>query len=498
MAFEATILGRYSVSFLKCQVCESLQPQRPFWIAESYTVAIGATDTGAMVRVLEGHLDQVNSVAFSSNGSDLVSGSGDNTVRLWNKDTGEVIRILEGHSEGVTSIAFSSDGTQAVTGSVDCTVRIWEMTTGEISRTLRGHQNWVFSVAFSYNGSRVVSGSTDGSVRIWNIERRHILGECSIPDLPIMDNHTRNIWNTILDTARWEADVMQADDLYDVSCVAFSPDGSYIVSGSQDTVQIWRTSTGKFVRLLKGHSMDVTCAAFSPCGNLIVSGSKDKSVRIWNVAKDEPELVLDGHSNWVMCVAFSSDGSYVVSGSWDNAVRIWNTATWAGRVLEGHSDWVRAAAFSRDSGRVVSASDDGTVRIWSVATGDVECVLQEDRDLVICVAFLPDDNRVVYGGRSSIIRIWDPTTDTVSIQLPGESRINPLGHGRFQILDPIDQEVVPPASLSPDLKRLLGRSPTQDVWVAAEYRGHAIDFSGTKVCIGHRGGVAILDLATVS
>jgi hypothetical protein len=47
MAFEATILGRYSVNFLKCQVCKSLQPQRPFWIAESYTVAIAATDTGA-------------------------------------------------------------------------------------------------------------------------------------------------------------------------------------------------------------------------------------------------------------------------------------------------------------------------------------------------------------------------------------------------------------------------------------------------------------------
>jgi hypothetical protein len=53
--FETTVLGRYRVSYLKCQVCESLQPQSPFWVAESYSAAIGATDTGAMVRNFQCH-----------------------------------------------------------------------------------------------------------------------------------------------------------------------------------------------------------------------------------------------------------------------------------------------------------------------------------------------------------------------------------------------------------------------------------------------------------
>ena len=68
-----------------------------------------------------------------------------------------MVRILEGHSDGVTSVAFSSDGTQVVSGSYDNTVRIWDVATGDIAHILRGHQDWVTSVAYSHDGSQVVS-----------------------------------------------------------------------------------------------------------------------------------------------------------------------------------------------------------------------------------------------------------------------------------------------------------------------------------------------------
>jgi WD40 repeat protein len=71
------------------------------------------------------------------------------------------------------SVAFSQDGSRVVSGSRDKTVRIWIVTTGEVEAELKGHTDWVTSVAFSQDGSRVLSGSDDKTVRIWNVTTGH-------------------------------------------------------------------------------------------------------------------------------------------------------------------------------------------------------------------------------------------------------------------------------------------------------------------------------------
>ena len=82
------------------------------------------------------------SVAYSADGSRIVSGAVDKTSRVWDATTGELIRKLEGHSEGVRSIAFSADGSRIVSGSLDKTSRVWDATTGELIHTLEGHAQW--------------------------------------------------------------------------------------------------------------------------------------------------------------------------------------------------------------------------------------------------------------------------------------------------------------------------------------------------------------------
>jgi WD40 repeat protein len=122
------------------------------------------TDT----MILEGHTDSVCSVTFSSDGTRIVSGSRDQTVRIWDAASGVVLSTLEGHTEEVFSVAFSSDGTRIVSGSRDQTVRIWDAASGVILSTLEGHTEGVNSVAFSSDGLRVVSGSWDHTVRVWD------------------------------------------------------------------------------------------------------------------------------------------------------------------------------------------------------------------------------------------------------------------------------------------------------------------------------------------
>ncbi|KAF5366328.1 hypothetical protein D9757_012932 [Collybiopsis confluens] len=122
---------------------------------------------------------EVQSVAVSPNGDQVVSGSNDNTVRIWNVQTGQQIGDpLHGHTDWVTSVAFSPDGQQVVSGSYDETVRIWNVQTGQqIRDPLHGHTSRVISVAFSPDCQQVVSGSWDHTVRIWNVQTGQQIGD---------------------------------------------------------------------------------------------------------------------------------------------------------------------------------------------------------------------------------------------------------------------------------------------------------------------------------
>ena len=115
-----------------------------------------------------GHTRWVTSVAFSMDGLRLVSGSYDNTIRLWDAAMGNCTAVLKGHTKGVRSVAFSADGLRVVSGSHDSTVRMWDAATGSCTAVLEGHTHCVTTVAFSTDGSRVVSGSDDWTVRTWD------------------------------------------------------------------------------------------------------------------------------------------------------------------------------------------------------------------------------------------------------------------------------------------------------------------------------------------
>ncbi|KIJ43482.1 hypothetical protein M422DRAFT_169940, partial [Sphaerobolus stellatus SS14] len=130
----------------------------------------GLRDWPKNLSILQGHQRSVTSIGFSPDGTKIVSGSYDNTVRLWDASTGQSLgQPLEGHQAGVTSVEFSPDGTKIVSGSGDNTVRLWGACTGQsLGQPLEGHQDWVSSVGFSPDGTKIVSGSSDNTVRLWD------------------------------------------------------------------------------------------------------------------------------------------------------------------------------------------------------------------------------------------------------------------------------------------------------------------------------------------
>jgi WD40 repeat protein len=119
--------------------------------SDDNTVRIWDPVTGALTQTLEGHLGSVNSVSFSPDGRLLASGSEDNTVRLWDPATGALARTLEGHSGSVYSVAFSPDGRLLASGSIDNTVRLWDPATSALTQTWNAGKS-VTTVEFSDNG----------------------------------------------------------------------------------------------------------------------------------------------------------------------------------------------------------------------------------------------------------------------------------------------------------------------------------------------------------
>ncbi|ETW77090.1 hypothetical protein HETIRDRAFT_105708 [Heterobasidion irregulare TC 32-1] len=180
-----------------------------------------------------------------------------------------------------------------------------------------------------------------------------------------------------------------------VLCVAFSPDGLRIVSGSHDgKIRVWNAAMGATVgEPFEGHTGGVNSVVFSPDGLRIVSGSDDSTIRVW-IAETDAALgdPIDGHTSKVNSVAFSQDGLQIVSCSNDCTVHVWiaETGDAVGEPLEGHANWghtdfVNSVAFSPDALRIVSGSSDKTIRVWDVTSmisdiGGSQVVLRSDNN----------------------------------------------------------------------------------------------------------------------
>jgi WD40 repeat protein/serine/threonine protein kinase len=290
------------------------------------------------LRSLRGHNDTVTCAALCDEPRIALSGSDDNTLRLWNLTTGKEIRRLTGHTNTPRAACMNREGHFAVSGSVDKSVRLWHLASGECLQVCTGHGGTVKAVSLDGEGGWALSGSEDRTLRLWHLDT----GDC----VQQFEGHEGG-----------------------VNAVSLSARGRRAASGGADrTVRLWHVRRGECLQVFLGHAGAVNGVALSEDGRWIVSCSEDSTVRLWDVDRGECARTFTGHDGAVLALALSGDARYVISSGQDSTVRLWEVAT--GRCLftfRKHEGPVPCVALSRDGRMALSGGRDRLLHLWHAA-----------------------------------------------------------------------------------------------------------------------------------
>jgi WD40 repeat protein/tRNA A-37 threonylcarbamoyl transferase component Bud32 len=358
-------------------------------------------------------------VAYSRDGTLLVSGGNDWTIRIWDPATGLARHRLPGRGQ-VFAVAVSPSGDLLATGANDGIIRVWDTATGRERYARKGHDPWVTFLAFADDGRTLYSGGPDGAIRLW--------------DMPV-------------GTQRGSYKLAKAP--WDVMWMDLSPDERTLAAGGNDrTVKMFHAATGESLGTLGSHSDLVRSLKFSPDGRLIASAGFDGAVKIWDLDTRSLKKVLHSERGPLWGVAFDPDGQAFAACEESGRVRVWDAKSWELRhTLRGRASMCRNAAFApggkvlatvgRDSGLILSdvatgadrtpgggphaavngvavspdgrlvalACQDDTVRLWDAATGHAVVLRCPTR--LTCVAFSPDGRSLAAGCGGAVVRLWD-------------------------------------------------------------------------------------------
>ncbi|EAW36233.1 AAA-like domain-containing protein [Lyngbya sp. PCC 8106] len=334
------------------------------------------TPDGNFIKKITGHSKEVTDISFSFNNQMIASSSYDKTVKLWNQN-GKLLKTLEGHEDAVYEVSFSPDGEILASGGADNKIRLWDIN-GKLLKVLDGHQDWVSSLTFSRDSQMLVSGSSDSTVKLWN--RNGTL-------LKTLSGHTDTIWS-----------------------INFSFDDQTLASASSDnTIILWHRD-GTQLTTLKGHTDRVTNLSFSPDNQTIVSASLDKTIRFWKY--DNPLLKTlggenknIGHQNQITTVIFDSTGQTIASASKDGTIKLWSTDGSLLRTFSGHRTTVKEIAFSPNGQMIASPSEDGTIKLWSTDGSLLRTFSGHQKD-VNSVSFSKDGQAFASASSDETIKLW--------------------------------------------------------------------------------------------
>jgi WD40 repeat protein len=450
----------------------------PFSTELEGNLAGGAQST-RLHRILRGHSRRLYSVAFTPDGSLILTGSDDGTARVWDTESGSPLVLVKTEDgRALTSVTLSPDGTRILASSADAAARMWDVASGRELVAFKGHASFVNAVAFDHDGKRIATVSRDKTVRIWDAD--------SGQELLVLTGHNTEsaggvsfsssgnrlltidpeegvarVWDTengkqivaiksrrdLLRQGMLDADGRRGlltelggnPRIFDVDTgqefavlngptqnvrhAVFDRAGKRVLTSAED-IRIWDSATGQELAVLKAPAGAFPReAAFDRAERRVVAHYSDGFTRIWDVATGKVTAQIKTDAETGVAPALSADGKRLFTASDNTTARLWTVEDAAAIVtLKGHTQSIYRAAFSPDGQRAVTASSDGTARIWDVRSGRELVKLEGHATPVTSARFDGSGKRVVT--TSLDVRIWDTETGQQIAVLTGhEGRI---------------------------------------------------------------------------
>jgi WD40 repeat protein/serine/threonine protein kinase/tetratricopeptide (TPR) repeat protein len=451
--------------------------------SENHTARLWDVASGRPREPVLHHQGEVWSVAFSPDGRTVLTGSQDGTAQLWDAATGSPRGPPLQHTGAVRAVAFSPDGRLVLTGCdrFGGAAQLWDAGTGKVlGAPLPVDQVW--AVAFSPDGRTFLTGGLFPGARFWDTASRRSIGGlngydgnllCAAfsPDgrtlLTGSMDETARVWAVAPSLSRPADRATDAATgairyrrpitiLYGghVENVAYSPDGTTVLTGSDDGVaRRWNVASGRPAGTPLRHPWDVVGpVAFCPDGRTIATCShgarnSESAVYLWNADTGRPAAPPLPQTDWVAAIAFSPDGRVLATGGYDRCVHLWEVAT--GRPIGSplvHDDIVWCLAFSPDGQTLaVGTTFDYTqnragLRLWNVAAGLARGPFLLHKEWVDTVAWNPQGQTIVTVTRGQTIHLWNAFTGEQI--LPG-------------VLQPVGAGAAAKAAFSPDGKLIV-------------------------------------------
>ncbi|XP_060742325.1 apoptotic protease-activating factor 1 [Tachysurus vachellii] len=451
-------------------------------------VKIWSLDKGILVRVFDvEHEEQINHCQFTNKNRRILLATSSNdkftNTKVWNMNKQTSQNTMFGHTDGVNHCCFSPDDSYLATSSNDGTLKLFEVTSAnewksiDVTNFFPESDDASVSVkcsTWSVDGKRIIAAAKN-TVFVLDVATQDMLLEIRTSRLSTvqycqacpnsqllalaLSHYTVELWN--FETNKKMAEC--SGHLSWVPCVQFSPDGSLLLSASDDqTIRLWETEhvhTSSAVALKRDFDVlfsqdDIMVAAADSRNRLqvrsgpearvvletttqksrircicicrqkptVALGMEEGSVQVLEVPSGKTLATLDGHTKTVHHCLFTDEGQTLITSSEDTTIRVWRWMTEHCLVLKGHEEPVRRfhlLSSSSLSSALLSWSFDGTVKVWDLNSGEKLQDLKCHQGAVLSGDISPDGHLFITTSADKTAKVWSCSSWSMVFFLQG-------------------------------------------------------------------------------
>ena len=369
-----------------------------------------------------GHSRPVSALASSTNGDMLVSGSHDNSIKIWNVRNLKNSVTLRGHSAPVISLSVSPNGKLLASAGEDNKVFIWDLAAHKTNQVIEAREA---KVAFSPD-SKLLAIAHTRAIRIWDVEAQKELA--TIPEIAARvaftpDGKSLASGNFIKDAIRlWDPltgkEQRVLENTGTTAAISISNDGRLLAkSNTRSEVSIWNLPTGELIAPpFEAHQARLWDLVFSPDSRLLATASSDRTARLWDPLSSQEKARFRGNPGEVWALAFIDDGNLLATGGKEENIKIWRTDP------KGEQDVITSAfpgpippVFSPDGKLLAAVKDFPQVGIWNVPTKELKLYLTNE---LAALGFSDDGKNLYTLGATNALNVYDIDSGSLLKSVP--------------------------------------------------------------------------------